>query len=86
VDGETLQRAKVKFRSRFYDMMGEMVGIGKLDLLASFALFDGDPSRVNAVETEIRKVTPELIQKTAQEFLRPTNQTVVALTVNAGSR
>ena len=86
VDGETLQRARTKFRSRFYDMIGEMVGLGKLDLLASFALFDNDPSKVNAVDAEVSKVTPELIQKTAQEYLRPTNQTVVALTVNAGSR
>jgi predicted Zn-dependent peptidase len=86
VDGETLQRARVKFRSRFYDIIGELVNFGKLDLLASFALFDNDPSKVNAVDAEIGRVTPELLQKTAQEYLRPTNQTVVALTVNAGSR
>jgi predicted Zn-dependent peptidase len=85
VDSETLDRAKVKFRSRFYDMMGEMLGLGKLDLLASFALFDNDPSKLNVVEAEIRKVTPDVIQKTAQEYLRPTNQTVVALTVGTGS-
>ncbi len=86
VDGETLQRARVKFRSRYYDLMTEMLGLGKLDLLASFALFDGDPSKVNAVDKEINSVTPELIQKTVQEYLRPTNQTVVALATKAGSR
>ena len=41
------------------------------DLLASFALFDDDPAKINRLEAEFRKVTPELIQKTAQEYLRP---------------
>ncbi len=86
VDRQTLNRARVKFRSRFYDIIGEMVGLGKLDLLASFALFDSDPSKVNAIDREIGDVTPELIQKTAQEYLRPTNQTVVALSVKTDSR
>ncbi len=85
VDEETLSRARVKFRSHFYDIMGEMVGVGKIDLLASFALFDGDPSKVNSIETEIQRVTPEQIQKTAQEYLRPTNQTVVALATKSAS-
>jgi zinc protease len=86
VDSKTLERARVKFRSRFYDIIGEMMGLGKLDLLASFALFDSDPSKVNAIDSEIAKVTPALLQKTAQEYLRPTNQTVVALTVKTDSR
>ena len=42
-----------------------------------FALFDDDPSRINRLEAEFRKVTPALIQKTAQEYLRPTNRTVL---------
>jgi zinc protease len=46
-------------------------------MLASFALFDDDPARVNSLEAEFQKVTPELIQKTAQEYLRPTNRTVL---------
>ncbi len=41
------------------------------------ALFDDDPSRINRLETEFRKVTPALLQKTAQEYLRPTNRTVL---------
>jgi zinc protease len=86
VDEEVLQRAKVKFRSRYYDILGEMVGLGKLDLLASLALFDNDPSKINLIDREIGKVTPEVIQKTAQEYLRPTNQTVVALATKTGSR
>ena len=41
----------------------------------SFALFDDDPGKINRLEDEFRKVTPELIQKTAREYLRPTNRT-----------
>ena len=35
-----------------------------------FALFDDDPARINRIEAEFRKVTPALMQKTAQEYLR----------------
>ena len=79
VDQKTLDRALVKLRSYLYDTMGEFSGFGLLDLLASFALFDDDPGRVNSLVSEFRKVTPEILQKTAQEYLRPTNRTVVLL-------
>ena len=32
-----------------------------------------------ALEDELMKVTPELIQKTAQDYLRPTNRTILQL-------
>ena len=54
-------------------------GFGRADLLASFALFDDDPARVNDIEKEFRKVTPELVKKTAQEYLRPTNRTILII-------
>jgi predicted Zn-dependent peptidase len=79
VDQKTLDRAMVKLRSDLYDTMGEFSGFGLMDLLASFALFDNDPARVNSLVPEFRKVTPEVLQKTAQEYLRPTNRTVVLL-------
>jgi zinc protease len=79
VDQKTLDRAMVKLRSDLYDTMGEFSGFGLMDLLASFALFDDDPGRVNSLVSEFRKVTPEILQKTAQEYLRPTNRTVVLL-------
>jgi predicted Zn-dependent peptidase len=79
VDQKTLDRAMVKLRSDLYDTMGEFSGFGLMDLLASFALFDDDPGRVNSLVPEFRKVTPEILQKTAQEYLRPTNRTVVLL-------
>jgi predicted Zn-dependent peptidase len=48
-------------------------------MLASFALFDDNPARVNDIEAQFGKITPALIQKTAQEYLRPTNRTVLAI-------
>lgn len=77
VDAEMLNRARVKLRSNLYDTMNQFSGFGLADLLASFALFDDDPARVNTLEAQFTKVTPELIQKTAQEYLRPMNRTVL---------
>jgi len=79
VDKQTLDRARVKLRSSLYDTMGQFGGFGLMDLLASFALFDDDPARVNSLVGEFNKVTPELIQKTAQDYLRPGNRTVIEL-------
>lgn len=79
VEQAELDRAMVKLRSQLYSGMESVFGFGRADLLASFALFDDDPGRINALEGEFRKVTPELIQKTAQEWLRPTNRTVLTV-------
>jgi len=59
--------------------MEQFGGFGKADLLASFALFDDDPSRINRIEEEFRKVTPALMQKTAQEYLRDGNRTILVI-------
>jgi zinc protease len=85
VDSETIQRAKVKFRSWYYSDLGQVVNPGKVDYLACFALFDDDPELINSIEPRMNEVTPELIQRTAQEYLRPTNQTILALTLKPGS-
>jgi zinc protease len=79
VDKATLDRAKVKLRSGLYDTMGEFGGFGLMNLLSSFALFDDDPGRVNTLDAKFDQVTPELIQKTAQEYLRPGNRTIIVL-------
>ena len=79
VDKETLARAVVKTRSDLYDNIDSLFGFGRADLLASFALFDDDPGKINGLEGEFRKVTAELIQKTAREYLRPTNRTVLVI-------
>ncbi len=75
VDRATLDRALVKIRSSLYSTLES--GLGRADLLASFALFDDDPAKINRLEDEFRKVTPELIQQVAREYLRRTNRTVV---------
>jgi predicted Zn-dependent peptidase len=79
VDKATLDLAKVKARSALYASVENFVGFGRADILASFALFDDDPSRINRLEAEFAKVTPELLQRTAQEYLRPTNRTVLTI-------
>jgi len=79
VDAATLERARVKARSAYYSDLDRLFGFGRADLLASLALFDDDAAAVNRIEPSLLAVTPELIQRTAQEWLRPTNRTVVAL-------
>jgi predicted Zn-dependent peptidase len=79
VDQELLDRARVKLRSSLYDSLGEIGGLGVVDTLASFALFDDDPARINTLEAHFDAVTPELLKKTAQQYLRPGNRTVIDL-------
>jgi predicted Zn-dependent peptidase len=85
VDQSTLDRALVKMRSDMYDQMDQLNGFGRADMLASFALFDDNPARINDLENEFKKVTPALIQKTAQEYLRPTNRTVLTVETKAAA-
>ncbi len=81
VDQRLIDRAIVKLRSGLYDTMTQFGGFGRADLLASFALFDDKPENINMIEENFRKVTPALIQKTAKEYLRKTNRTVVILNI-----
>ncbi|HET7754894.1 MAG TPA: pitrilysin family protein [Anaeromyxobacteraceae bacterium] len=79
VSAEALARAKVKARSSFYDEVESFNGFGLADLLASFALFEGDPAAVARIPADLERVTPELLQKTAKEWLRSTNRTVLVV-------
>jgi len=79
VSAEDLQLALVKIRSGLYDAMSGNFGIGKIGLLACFALFDDNPGRINMLENEFKKITPELIRKTAQKYLVPTNRTILII-------
>jgi zinc protease len=83
VPQDELERALVKLRSSYYSNLEGFFGFGTANLLASFALFDDDPAKINRIEDAFRKVTPELLQRTAQEWLRPTNRTI--LTVEAAA-
>jgi zinc protease len=82
VDRATLDRAVVKLRSSLYSQVETFAGFGRANLLASFALFDDDPERINRLEAEFAKVTPDLILRTAREYLAPGNRTI--LTVEPG--
>jgi zinc protease len=84
VSSEDVDLAIVKIRSSLYDNLGGFYGIGRADLLACFALFDNDPARINTIESEFRKITPDVIRKTAKEFLRPANRTILIIDPKAG--
>jgi len=86
VDKATYDLALVKLRSSLYDAIENQFGFGRADLLASFALFDDDPGKVNRLESEFRRVTPELMLKTAQEYLRPSNRTLLVVEPKAGAK
>jgi zinc protease len=77
VDQATLDRAIVKLRSSLYAEMEQFAGFGRANLIAAFALFDDDPERINQLEKGFAQVTPALLMRTAQEYLRPTNRTIV---------
>ena len=79
VSQEDLKLASVKVRSQLYDVIAGQYGIGRINLLACFALFDDDPTKINRIESEFSKVTPELIKKTAKEFLQPQNRTILII-------
>jgi zinc protease len=79
VDAATLARALVKERAALYSTIGSQFGIGRADLLAVFALFNNDPARINTLDASFAAVTPALIQRTANEYLRPTNRTILTL-------
>ena len=80
LDQATLDRARVKMRSGLYAEVEQFASFGRANLLASFALFDDDPSQINRLEEGFAKVTPALVQKTASEYLRPGNRTVYVIT------
>jgi predicted Zn-dependent peptidase len=79
VPAAELERALTKVRSGLYDVAGSPTRFGLVDLLASFALFDDDPSKINRIDDELRKVTPDLVMRTAREYLRETNRTVLTI-------
>ncbi|MDQ2869503.1 MAG: insulinase family protein, partial [Acidobacteriota bacterium] len=74
-----LDRAIVKIRSDLYDAIESTFGFGRADLLGSFALFYDDPNLINGLEERFRKITPALVQKTAREYLAPSNRTVLLI-------
>ena len=74
-----LELALIKKRSEVYDAFRGTGSIGKVNMLACFALFDDKPSIINDLEDNFKKVTPDLIKKTIKEYLRPTNRTILII-------
>lgn len=74
-----LDLALIKKRSQLYDEIGGFYGIGRVNMLACYALFNDNPAMINELEQSFKKVTPELIRKTAKEYLRSSNRTVLVI-------
>jgi hypothetical protein len=72
-----LDQAIVKIRSQLYDDIGGTFGLGRADLLCSFALFDDNPDRINTLEDEFKKVDVETVKNTIDNYLRTSNRTVL---------
>lgn len=85
VTAEELARARTKMRSELYSTIDSGGRIGLVNLLASYALFDNDPQAINRIEEGFAQVTPALIQKTAQEYLRKTNRSIYAIEPGAAA-
>lgn len=79
LDQQTIERARVKLLSGLYDYTTALGGFGRADLLASFALFDDNPEKINSIESQFRRITAEQLQSTAREYLRSTNRTVLTI-------
>jgi len=79
ISQELLDQAIVKIRSQLYTDLSQFFGMGRADLLCSFALFDDNPDRINNIESEFKKITPEIINKTINDYLRKTNRTILTV-------
>jgi len=79
VDQKLLDRSVTKMRSYLYESMTQFGGFGRANLMACFALFDDDPAKINSLDGNFRKVTPEMIQRTARAYLKPANRTVLVI-------
>ena len=79
VDQELIDSSVTKMRSYLYESMTQFGGFGRANLMACFALFDDDPAKINSLDGNFRKVTPEMIQRTARTYLKPANRTVLVI-------
>lgn len=85
VEQSLVNRSVTKMRSYLYDTLTQFGGFGRADLMACYALFDDDPSQIDSLESEFRKVTPQLVESTAREYLRKSNRTVLLIDPGAGA-
>ncbi len=71
-----LELARRKAKVSLYSDLDYLSGFGKADLLASYALFDDDPGKLNGVEAALDNITAADIQETARAFLSRAQRTV----------
>jgi len=75
VTKKELADAKVRFRANFYDLIESTQG--RANLLASFALFRDDPTRINRIVDRFNAVTAAQVQDVAKRYLAPENRTSI---------
>jgi zinc protease len=86
VTAAELTTARTKIRSSLYDVVGSPDRFGLVEILASTALFDDDPNRLNHIEERFARVTAAQIRSVAQRYLVATNRTVVHLHAGAAGK
>ena len=86
VEQKLLDRNLVKMRAAVYASISQFGGFGRANMLACFALFDNDPAKINALDRKLQSITPEIMQRTAREYLRKTNRTVLVLEPGAANK
>ena len=77
VSAGELERARTKIRSNLYNLADPSTRFGLIDLLAVGAMWEDDPRWASRLEAGFAKVTPQLIQATAREYLRPANRSIL---------
>jgi zinc protease len=84
---EAFERAVTKARSSFYDSLSSTVypGFGRADVLASFALIDGDATLINQVDQRFSDLTPDLVHQVARDYLRPDGRAILSVNPTAGA-
>jgi predicted Zn-dependent peptidase len=86
VSQEELRRAQTKIRSSLYSNIDPATRFGMVDLLAVGAMWENDPKWVNRLEGGFAQVTPELLMRTAREYLRPTNRSILVIEPGAAAQ
>lgn len=76
---DLLQLAKNKMCAALREQSPGSSGLGWVDRLACFALFDDNAARVNQLEEGFEQVDIPLIKKTILEWMRPSNRTILVV-------
>ena len=81
ISSVALERIILKTRSSFYDIFAgsSYPGFGRADLLASFAMIDGNAERVNEIDSLFRSVSLDDIYNAANEYLLPTKRAILKI-------